>query len=102
MFLDGKQIVKYRYRTGNLWVFSQSSTAQKNRKCSPCCTEQTNKKYGVLKFSVADPGCLSRIPDPNFSVPDSGSRVKMIQDPDPHKRIKIFLTKKIVSKLSEI
>jgi hypothetical protein len=29
-------------------------------------------------FSVADPGCLSRIPDPDFypsRIPDSGSRI---------------------------
>ncbi len=28
--------------------------------------------------SVADPGCLSRIPVPNFSIPDLGSRFKKI------------------------
>jgi hypothetical protein len=35
----------------------------------------------VLKFSVADPECLSRIPDPDFypsRIPDPGSRI-----PDP-------------------
>jgi hypothetical protein len=26
---------------------------------------------GILQFSVADPGCLSRIPDPNFFHPGS-------------------------------
>jgi hypothetical protein len=38
--------------------------------------------------SFADPGCLSRIldknfsiPDPNFFIPDPGSRVKKILDP---------------------
>jgi hypothetical protein len=33
------------------------------------------------KYSVADPGCLSRIPDPDFypsRIPDLGSRI-----PDP-------------------
>jgi hypothetical protein len=30
---------------------------------------------------VTDPGCLSRIPDPNFSIADLGSRVKKISDP---------------------
>ncbi len=29
---------------------------------------------------VEDPGCLSRFPDPNFSTPDPGSRVKKIPD----------------------
>ncbi len=35
----------------------------------------------ILFFSVADPGCLSRIPDPDFypsRIPDPGSRI-----PDP-------------------
>jgi hypothetical protein len=38
-------------------------------------------------FSVADPGCLSWISDPNFFHP--GSRVKRfrIPDPDSHQRI---------------
>jgi hypothetical protein len=35
--------------------------------------------------SVANPGCLS--PDPDFSIPDPGSRVKKI--PDPGFRIQI-------------
>jgi hypothetical protein len=34
------------------------------------------------------------IPDPNFSIPDHGSRVKPI--PDPHQRIKVFLALKAV------
>jgi len=34
------------------------------------------RKNTDLKWSVADPGCLSQIPDPNFSIPDPGSRVK--------------------------
>ncbi len=43
--------------------------------------------YSTLLFSVADPGCVYRIPDPNFSIPDADCRVKKIPDPDPHKRI---------------
>jgi hypothetical protein len=39
------------------------------------------------------------IPDPIFSIPDLGSRVKKI--PDPNQRIDIFSSLKIVSKLSE-
>jgi hypothetical protein len=30
--------------------------------------------------SVSDPGCLSWIPDPNFSIPDPRSRVTKISD----------------------
>jgi hypothetical protein len=48
------------------------------------CLESKNE---VLKTGVADPGCLSRIPDPIFSISDPGSRVDKIQDPDPHQRI---------------
>jgi hypothetical protein len=32
----------------------------------------------VVRISVADPGCLSRIPDPDFypsRIPDPGSRI---------------------------
>ncbi len=53
-------------------------------------------------ISVANPGCLYRIPDPNFSIPDPESTVKKIPDPDPHQRIKVRCFKpKSVSKLSE-
>jgi hypothetical protein len=34
-----------------------------------------------LFISVADPGCLARITDSNFSIPDSVFRVKKILDP---------------------
>jgi hypothetical protein len=58
------------------------------------------------KPSVADPGCLSRIPDPNFFHP--GSRIQGQKGPDPvsgsasaSKNLSI-LTQKIVSKFSEI
>ncbi len=46
----------------------------------------------VIITSVPDPGCLSRIPDPNFSIPDPGSTSKNLS----------ILTQKIVSQLSEI
>ncbi len=42
--------------------------------------------------SVADPGCLSRIPDPNFFHPESRIRIKEFQ----------YFNPKFVSKLSEI
>jgi hypothetical protein len=51
---------------------------------------------GAIEFgSVEDPGYLSQIPDP-------GSKIFRIPDPDPHQRIEVYLTRKIVSKLSEI
>ncbi len=57
-----------------------------------------------IKTSVADPGCLSRIPDPTFSIPDPGSELS----PSYRIRIKEFKyfnpqkTKKMVSKLWKI
>jgi hypothetical protein len=47
-------------------------------------------QLGTGKCNVADPGCLCRIPELDFSRPDPGSRSKIFQripDPDPHKRI---------------
>jgi hypothetical protein len=44
----------------------------------------------MKKISVADPGCLSRIPDPTFFHP--GSRIRI-------KDFKYFNPKKMVSKL---
>jgi hypothetical protein len=54
--------------------------------------------------SVAYPGCLSRSPDQNFSIPDPGSRVKKIPDPESGAESKnlSILTQKIVPLLSEI
>jgi hypothetical protein len=37
--------------------------------------------------SVADPGCLSQIPDPTFFHP--GSRIRTVSIPDPGSRIRI-------------
>jgi hypothetical protein len=63
-------------------------------------------KTFTLQASVADPGCLSWIPDPNFFHPGprkQGQKDFRIPDPDLHQRNKIFyLTQKNFSKLSEI
>jgi hypothetical protein len=52
-------------------------------------------KYHIIN-SVADPGCLSRITDPKFSIPDQNFSV-------PGSRIRIkefkYFNPKIVSKL---
>jgi hypothetical protein len=42
------------------------------------------------------------IPDPKFFIPDPGSRVKKIPDPDPQQKIQVYLTHKSVTKLSQI
>ena len=58
-----------------------------------------------VKCSVADPGCLSRIPDPTFFHPESRIRTVSILDPGSRILIKEFKyfnpkkSKKIVSKL---
>jgi hypothetical protein len=55
--------------------------------------EQLGNSYYYLPTlvasSVADPGCLSRNLDPNFSIPDPGS--KRFRIPDPHHRIQVAL-----------
>jgi hypothetical protein len=51
----------------------------------------------VSRSSVADPGCLSRIPDPDFypsRIPDLGSRI-----PDPKTAMKDRGEKKLLSNL---
>jgi hypothetical protein len=53
-----------------------------------------------LSSSVADPGCLSRISDPNFSITDPGSRVKKI--PGSASKNLSILTQKMVYKLGNI
>jgi hypothetical protein len=50
--------------------------------------------------SVADPGCLSRIPDPDFypsRIPDPGSRI-----PDPGSRIQKQQQKRGVKKKYDV
>jgi hypothetical protein len=52
-------------------------------------------KFGDKIYSVADPGCLSRIPDPgsNFfpsRIPDPGSKFFPSQIPDPTSASKNF------------
>jgi hypothetical protein len=47
-------------------------------------SEQAQESLKVsLPISVADPGCLSRIPDPIFFL----SRIRIFSIPDPHQRI---------------
>ncbi len=65
---DGKKNMFHRHKLTNNW---SSAT-------SPCMD------------SVTDPRCLSRIPHPNFSIPDpaseffhSGSRIRIFFIPDP-------------------
>ncbi len=57
---------------------------------------------GTIFNSVANPGCLLRIPDPNFSIPDPGSTRSRIQI--RIEELSIFnptVKVKTVSKLSE-
>jgi hypothetical protein len=42
------------------------------------------------------------IPDPRFDFLHPGSRVDKIPYPDPHQRIKVFLTQKTDTKFSKV
>ncbi len=54
------------------------------------------KKSVKLKSSVADPGCLSRIPDPKiFFHPESRTKIRI-------KNFLIFLPKKLFSKVLKL
>jgi hypothetical protein len=68
--------------------------------------QEIHRKKNITKNnSVADPSCLSRIPDPTFFHP--GSRIRTVSIPDPGSRILIKefkhfnlkKSKKMVSKL---
>ncbi len=53
---------------------------------------RTSSQQSMNTASVADPGCLSRIPDPTFlhpgfRIPDPGSELSPSRIPDPHQRI---------------
>ncbi len=48
----------------------------------------------ILYRHSKDFTCLSRIPDPNFSIPDPISMVKKIPGPDLQERIYVYLTQK--------
>jgi hypothetical protein len=59
-------------------------------------------KIQIMDLSVADPGCLSRIPDPTSFHPRSRIRTVSIPDPGSSSKNLIILTqksKKMVSKL---
>jgi hypothetical protein len=49
--------------------------------------------FRIHVISVADPGCLCH--------PGSRIKVTKIPDPEPHQRIKVFLTQKNVSEFSK-
>jgi hypothetical protein len=54
----------------------------------------------TVRYFVADPGCLSRIPDPTFFHP--GSRIRTVFIPDPgsaSNNLSILTPKKLVSNL---
>jgi hypothetical protein len=61
----------------------------------------TPRKQPIREDSVADPGCLSRTPDLNFSIPDPRSEFFPSRAPDPGSASNnlIILTQKMVSNL---
>jgi hypothetical protein len=68
-------------------VCTELSINLRYRKAKLCCPVPTYAMISLVYNSVADPGCLSRIPDPTFSIPDPGSELSPSRIPDPHKRI---------------
>jgi hypothetical protein len=66
-------------------------------------TEQSGsaecRTIGSVHHSVADPGCLSRIPGPTFFHPGSQIRTVSIPDPGSASKNLSILTIKMVSKL---
>jgi hypothetical protein len=55
--------------------------------------------FTMTPTTVTDPGCLSRSPDPNFSIPELGSEKHRILDPGPQQRINVILIQKLAMKL---
>jgi hypothetical protein len=52
-------------------------------------------KLIFIQTSVADSGCLSRIPDPNFSIPDPGSEFFSIPNPGSASKKLSIITQKL-------
>ncbi len=64
-------------------------------KSLPAYLQDGNTKVKFIRISVADPGCLSRIPDPTFF--HLGSRIRTVSIPDPgssSKNLSILTPKK--------
>jgi hypothetical protein len=64
---------------------SKNNNKTGSRRCSCPMSDAYQAKNCSSVTSVADPGCLSRIPDPDFyptRIPDPGSRIS-----DPGSRI---------------
>jgi hypothetical protein len=88
---------------------------QLSRLSLPLCNDLLLKAIAVYcrygdylsshKTRVADPGYLSRIPEPNFSIPHPESEFFQSRFPDPEfasKNLRTYFNPKMVSKLSEI
>ncbi len=78
-WLDGAQLFPDGWAPGadDLWHVLH---------CKPAShLDNTLFSWIFLKSRVADPGCLSLIKDPNFSILDPGSKRLRIPDPDQFK-----------------
>jgi hypothetical protein len=53
------------------------NTVLNNSQSVNICDMQGKKLITFIRFSVADPGCLSQIPDPDFT--HTGSRIQKQQ-----------------------
>jgi hypothetical protein len=59
-----------------------------------CTRYKVISTINIKHTSVADPGCLSRIPDPTFFHPGSRIRTVSIPDPGSSKNLSILTPKK--------
>ncbi len=66
-------------------ALSLNSMHAPHRISGPWIGNTDHGAFSACSLSVADPGCLSRIPDPTFF--HSGSRIRTVSIPDPHQRI---------------
>jgi hypothetical protein len=84
------------FGTGTVW-HDTNLLVQKIKLRSNTC-RITNQDRKVSTVRVADSGCLSRIPDPNFFIPDPGSKRLRIRI----KEFKYFLPKNCFQALGHI
>jgi hypothetical protein len=86
----------YPFKASTLVYFPQFISRSNVFRDPPIAPNKLSPRFSTLDgASVADPGCLSRIPDPTFFHP--GSRIRTVSIPDPgtaSKNLSILTPKK--------